>query len=71
MTFESGIPSVTLHGTLRDWERLVGKARALDFSFALTCAGVSEGCTESIRATVPDTSGAEKLVPSDASKASV
>ncbi|GAQ81701.1 hypothetical protein KFL_000880150 [Klebsormidium nitens] len=29
MCFECGIPSVSLHGTLADWERLVTKARAL------------------------------------------
>ena len=35
-------------------------------SLARTCAGVSVGCTDSISAAVPATSGAEKLVPSDA-----
>lgn len=29
MRFDCGIPSVTLHGTLADWERLQEKARAL------------------------------------------
>ena len=50
---------------------VVGNGRALACSFALTCAGVSDGCTDSISATVPATSGAEKLVPSEASKLSV
>ena len=38
---------------------------------ARTCAGVSDGCTDSISAAVPATSGAEKLVPSDGLKLSV
>ena len=50
---------------------VVGNGRALDISLAFTCAGVSDGCTESMRATVPETSGAEKLVPSEVSKLSV
>ena len=50
---------------------VVGNGRAVDCSFALTCAGVSDGCTDSISATVPATSGAEKLVPSEVSKLSV
>jgi hypothetical protein len=29
MRFDCGIASVTLHGTLADWERLLEKARAL------------------------------------------
>ena len=41
----------------------MGKARAVDFSAAITAAGVSDGCCDSISATVPETSGAEKLVP--------
>ncbi len=44
---------------------VVGKARAVACSSERTCAGVSDGLTESIRAAVPATSGAEKLVPSD------
>jgi hypothetical protein len=50
---------------------VAGNGRAVDCSFDFTCAGVSDGCAESINATVPETSGAEKLVPSDASKLSV
>ena len=50
---------------------VVGNGRALDCSFAFTCAGVSDGFTESMSAAVPATSGAEKLVPSEASKLSV
>ena len=50
---------------------VVGNGRALDCSLALTCAGVSDGFAESISATVPATSGAEKLVPSEVSKLSV
>ena len=36
-----------------------------------TCAGVSDGCTDSMSAAVPATSGAEKLVPSEVSKLSL
>ena len=40
-----------------------GNARAVDWSRLCTCMGVSVGWADSIKATVPDTSGAEKLVP--------
>jgi hypothetical protein len=48
-----------------------GKARAVLRRIASIATGVSAGCADSISATVPDTSGAEKLVPSDALKLSV
>jgi hypothetical protein len=50
---------------------VVGNGRALACSLALTCAGVSDGFAESMRPTVPATSGDEKLVPSEVSKPSV
>jgi len=40
-----------------------GNARDDDWSRLCTCAGVSVGRADSISATVPETSGAEKLVP--------
>ena len=49
----------------------VGNGRAVASSAAMTCAGVSVGCTETISATVPATSGAEKLVPTEAWKLSL
>jgi PiT family inorganic phosphate transporter len=42
---------------------VVGNAREVPCRIVRTCAGVSEGRAESIRATVPATSGDEKLVP--------
>ena len=59
------------HATVPAVPPVVGNGRALDCSFALTCAGVSDGFAESMSAAVPATSGAEKLVPSEASKLSV
>ena len=50
---------------------VVGNGRAVACSSARTCAGVSAGCADSISATVPATSGAEKLVPTDVLKLSV
>ena len=41
----------------------VGNGREVPCRIARTCAGVSDGRAESIRATVPATSGDEKLVP--------
>ncbi len=40
-----------------------GCGRAELFNAAVTCAGVSDGLTASIRDTTPDTIGAAKLVP--------
>ena len=42
---------------------VVGKARALDLSKVMICAGVREGWADTISAAVALTSGAEKLVP--------
>ena len=50
---------------------VVGNGRAVACNVALTWAGVSDGCADSISATVPETSGAEKLVPIDVLKLSV
>ena len=47
---------------------LVGKARALVRSALVTWAGLRSGLAESINATVPATSGDEKLVPTAASE---
>src|SRR5271165_4384239 len=44
---------------------VVGNGRAVDSSTMRACDGVSDGCTANINATVPDTSGVEKLVPSE------
>jgi hypothetical protein len=49
----------------------VGNGRAVDCSSPRTAVGVNPGCTERINAAVPATSGDEKLVPTDALKASV
>ena len=46
----------------------MGNGRAEDRKAALTSAGVREGRTDSISATVPATNGAAKLVPTDALK---
>ena len=48
-----------------------GKARAVLISSWRICAGVRSGFTDSISAAVPETSGAEKLVPMVALYASV
>jgi hypothetical protein len=50
---------------------VVGNGRAVAFSSTATCPGFNAGCADSINAAVPATSGAEKLVPSDALKLSV
>jgi hypothetical protein len=50
---------------------VVGNGRAAASSVNLSWNGVSAGCAENINATVPDTSGAEKLVPSDGLRLSV
>jgi len=50
---------------------LVGKGRAVACSMDLTMDGVSMGWADSIKATVPATKGAEKLVPTLALKESV
>ena len=45
---------------------VLGKLRAVPFNAARACAGVSVRFAENINATVPATSGDEKLVPSEA-----
>ena len=64
MHCNTGVPSLL---TL-PW---VGNGRAEICSWARIWAGVNDGCAASINATVPVTSGAEKLVPSEALKLSV
>ena len=50
---------------------VVGNIRAVACKVSLICTGASAGLTESISATVPLTSGLEKLVPSERSVLSV
>ena len=44
-------------------QKYYGKGRAVLCSTSLTCAGVREGSTESMRETTPDTWGVAWLVP--------
>ena len=50
---------------------LLGNGRALACRRAVTSAGSSAGCVESISAAAPATSGDEKLVPTEGLKLSV
>src|SRR5258705_215476 len=49
----------------------VGNGRAVACSRSRTMAGDSDGCADNMSAAVPATSGAEKLVPTDALKLSL
>jgi hypothetical protein len=44
---------------------VVGNMRAVDINVERTCVGVSVGLSDSIKAAVPATSGAKKLVPTE------